>query len=100
MLPRFQAAIAKDWELAFNAITKPMYAVVEDTLLHDTHKVEVAPLTNYNIIVLDKTLKNNSSVTFINTSTLRQGKDYDANVSLGSFDMYTKEINLIILDHW
>ncbi len=74
----------------FNAITKPMYAIIEDTLLHTSRKEEVAALTNYNILVLDKTLKNNSSVTFINTNTLRNGKDYDANVSFGSFDMYTK----------
>lgn len=74
----------------FNAITKPMFAVAEDNAGH-TRKIETNPLTNYNIIVLDQTLKNNSSVSFINTSVLRSGLDYDADVSAALFNLNNKK---------
>ncbi|MEO7445449.1 MAG: DUF5916 domain-containing protein [Ferruginibacter sp.] len=74
-----------------NAITKPMYAEVLDTATGKTRDVKTNPLTNYNILVLDKTLKNNSSVSFVNTNVLREGSDYDANVSAFVFDMYNKK---------
>ena len=74
----------------FNAITKPMYATVEDNS-KNVRRIQTAPLTNYNIVVLDQTLKNNSSVSFINTSVLRNGSDYDANVSAFVFDLNNKK---------
>ncbi|HVG14038.1 MAG TPA: DUF5916 domain-containing protein, partial [Chitinophagaceae bacterium] len=74
----------------FNAVTKSMHAEVEDDL-KNTRKVETTPLTNYNIIVFDQTLKNNSSVSFINTSVLRSGGDRDANVSAALFDFNNKK---------
>lgn len=74
----------------FNAITKPMYAEVEDPL-KNVSKIKTNSLTNYNIIVLDQTLKNNSAVSFINTSTIRNGNDRDANVSAALFDFNNKK---------
>ncbi len=74
----------------FNAITKPMYADVEDAS-KNKHRVETGPLTNYNIIVLDQTLKNNSAISFINTNVLRSGADYDANVSAALFNINNKK---------
>jgi hypothetical protein len=74
----------------FNAITEPMYAEIENDA-RQTRKVQTAPLTNYNIVVLDQTLKNNSSVSFINTSVLRSGADYDANVSAALFNFNNKK---------
>lgn len=73
----------------FNAITEAQYATVEDNM-GGKRSIQTSPLTNYNIIVLDQSLKNNSSISFINTSTLRNGKDYDANVSCGLWDIYNK----------
>ena len=73
-----------------NALTKPMYAEVEDKD-GKTRKIETNPLTNYNIVVLDQTLKNNSSVSFINTNVLRSGSDYDANVSAALFNINNKK---------
>jgi hypothetical protein len=64
----------------FNAVTNNMYSVVEDSS-GNQREIESQPLTNYNVLVLDQTLKNNSSVSFINTNVLRQGSSYDANVS-------------------
>ncbi|HUP13601.1 MAG TPA: DUF5916 domain-containing protein, partial [Niastella sp.] len=74
----------------FNAVTKPMYAEIEDDQ-KNTRRYQTAPLTNYNIVVLDQTLKNNSSISFINTNVLRNGSDYDANVSAGMFDFNNKK---------
>jgi hypothetical protein len=75
----------------FNAVTKAMYATIEDTLSGVTRKEQTGPLTNYNIIVFDQTLKNNSAISFINTNTLRSGGDYDANVSAALFDFNNKK---------
>jgi hypothetical protein len=74
----------------FNALTKPMYAEVEDDA-KNRRKIQTAPLTNYNILVLDQSLKNNSSVSLINTNVLRNGADYDANVTAGLFDFNNKK---------
>lgn len=74
----------------FNAITKPMFAEVEDDL-KNRRQIQTAPLTNYNILVFDQTLKNNSSVSLINTNVLRSGSDYDANVSAFVFDLNNKK---------
>lgn len=64
----------------FNAVTNNMYTEVEDGQ-GNVRSVKTQPLTNYNILVFDQSLKNNSSATFINTNVLRQGEAYDANVS-------------------
>jgi hypothetical protein len=74
----------------FNAITKPMYAEVEDNN-GNKREIETSPLTNYNIMVLDQTLKNNSAISLINTNVTRNGSDYDANVTAGLFDFNNKK---------
>lgn len=73
-----------------NAVTKPQYAIIEDSL-KNTRKFETDPLTNYNVFVLDQTLKNNSSISFVNTSVLRSGSDYDADVAAALFDFNDKK---------
>ncbi|MEO7765877.1 MAG: DUF5916 domain-containing protein [Ferruginibacter sp.] len=72
-----------------NALTKPQYAIIENGA-NEKHKFETATLTNYNVFVLDQTLKHNSSVSFVNTNTMRSGSDYDANVSSLLFDLNDK----------
>lgn len=74
----------------FNAITNTMYTEVEDQN-GNRSKFVSQPLTNYNIFVLDQTLKNNSSVSVINTNVLRQGHAYDANVSAALFNFNDKK---------
>lgn len=74
----------------FNAITKPMYAEVEDNN-GNKREIQSNPLTNYNIVVLDQTLKNNSSISAINTNVTRNGRDYDANASAALFDFNNKK---------
>ena len=74
-----------------NAVTKVRHAEYLDTLTGEKRKVAVDPLTNYNIIVLDQTLKNNSSVSFVNTNVWRSGGDYDANVTAAMFSFNDKK---------
>jgi hypothetical protein len=74
-----------------NAITRPQYAIIENTETGEIRKFETDPTTNYNILVLDQTLKHNSSVSFINTSVLRGNDNYNANVSSGLFSFFDKK---------
>ena len=74
----------------FNAITQPMYAEVEDSA-GVKRNIKTNPLTNYNVIVLDQTLKNNSAVTLINTNVTRNSGYYNANVTAGLVDLNNKK---------
>lgn len=65
----------------FNAVERHTYATIRDSLGNE-REVETNPLTNYNVIVLSQNLKNNSSVSFVNTNVLREGDNRDANVSM------------------
>ena len=76
----------------FNAITKPQYATIMRAG-NEKIDIETSPWTNYNILVLDQTMKNNSSVTLVNTNVLRAGKDYDANVTAALWDLYDKKVD-------
>lgn len=74
-----------------NAITKAQYATIENTATKKERQSLTDPLTNYNVFVLDQTMKNNSSVSLINTSVWRSGKDYDADVTAGLFELNDKK---------
>ena len=65
----------------FNAVTDRTYVQVENEETGEVREVEADPLTNFNILVLDQNLKNNSSVTFTNNSVLRAKNGDDANVT-------------------
>lgn len=72
----------------FNAVENRTYATLEDSL-GNRRQVQTNPLTNYNVFVLSQNLKNNSTVSFVNTNVMREGDARDANVTLASADMYT-----------
>ncbi|MEP7237668.1 MAG: DUF5916 domain-containing protein [Ferruginibacter sp.] len=74
-----------------NAITQNQYTKFENDITKETRKEVNMPLTNYNVLVLDQTLKNNSSVSLVNTNVWRSGNDYDANVTSGLFDFNDKK---------
>lgn len=76
----------------FNAVTSAQHATIEDRSKQQ-HSVQTSPLTNYNVLVFDQTLKHNSSISLVNTSVLRNGQDYDANVTAAIWDLYDKKIN-------
>ncbi len=74
-----------------NGITKERFAVVEDITSKERRNVVIEPLTNYNIIVLNQSLKHNSNISLVNTNVWRSGNDYDANVTAGLFDFNDKK---------
>lgn len=73
-----------------NAITQKTDATIFDHNTEKTEKINIQPLTNYNIIVLDQRFNQNSSISFINTNTSRNGGFRDANAAALLFDLNTK----------
>ena len=80
-----------------NGITNKSEATIQNTETNEFRNVQTNPFTNYNALVLDQTLKNNSSITFLNNSVWRSGKDYDSNLSALLFRGYTKKQNLFFI---
>lgn len=73
-----------------NAVTENTFATITNTDSKTVRKEIVEPLTNYNILVFDQRFRQNSSVSFINTNTSRNGHFRDANVTGLLFDLNTK----------
>ena len=73
----------------FNGITAPQYATAVNKITKEEREILASPLTNYNVLVFDQNLKNNSSITFTNTNVWRAGSFYDANVSGLNFNVNT-----------
>ena len=63
-----------------NAVTANTYAVAQNEQ-GDTRKILTDPLTNYNLLVFDQALKNNSDFYITNTNVIRDNKFRDANVT-------------------
>jgi hypothetical protein len=76
----------------FNAVTKNTYATIEDSLGGE-REVLTEPVVNYNIVVFDQTLKNNSYISFINSNVWRTGSFNDANVTGTQFAISNKKNN-------
>ncbi len=75
----------------FNAISKETNALIRNNESGTTRNIITSPLTNYNVIVLDQNMANNSKLSFINTNVWRNGNLYhDANVSSLKFDFKNK----------
>jgi hypothetical protein len=75
----------------FNTITLKTVATIEDTVTQQEREYETQPLTNYNVIVFDQNLKNNSYVSVINTNVLMPDNKYTANVTAGEFLLKNKK---------
>jgi hypothetical protein len=71
-------------------ITDPDTNISTTTTTNETRKEVIQPLTNYNVLVFDQRFNQNSSVSFVNTNTVRNGSFRDANVSALLFDLNTK----------
>ncbi len=75
----------------FNATAGQTYAVIRDAEGKDRTYL-TNPLTNYNVLVLDQNLKNNSYISLINTTVWREGNaDYNANVTGTAWDFKDKK---------
>ncbi len=71
----------------FNAVNAEQIGTAVSTIDETRRRVLISPLTNYNVVVFDQNLKNNSSITFTNTNVWRSGAFYDANVSAFNFNL-------------
>ena len=70
----------------FNAVEVPTYAEYID-INGETQRAIVNPFTNYNVVVAEQALKNNSRIGLINTNVLRIGESTDANVTALSWNL-------------
>ncbi len=77
----------------FNAVTAPMKATLTNNRTKTDTTFITEPLTNYNVLVFDKALKNRSSITFTNTNVLRKGNSRNANVAALDFSFFDKANN-------
>ena len=80
----------------FNAVSASAFATAVDTLTGATRQIQTAPLTNYNVIVLDQALKNNSYISFVNTNVNRKENSYNADVSALLFRFAGKNNTYVI----
>ncbi len=75
----------------FNAMTRPMYAEIEDKMSGSTREHLTEPFTNYNMLVLDQSMRNSSYVSLANTNVWRSGRhdylSYTANVTATDFTL-------------
>lgn len=74
----------------FNAVSAQTNAKLRDTITGQEREVLTSPLTNYNVVVVDQALKNNSYLSFVNTNVMRNAEAYDANVSAMLFKFADK----------
>lgn len=65
----------------FNAMTAESHAILLDTLTGDSRRITTQPFTNYNLMVVDQSLRNNSFVSLVNTNVLGSREGYTANVT-------------------
>lgn len=72
-----------------NSVTAGTYATIRDTEGLE-RRIRTNPFSNYNVFVLDQSLKNNSYVSLINTNVWREGEEYDANVTATEFRLMDK----------
>ncbi|MCB2378112.1 carbohydrate binding family 9 domain-containing protein [Hymenobacter sp. BT635] len=75
----------------FNAASNDVYATFRNKETGEERQQLTQPFSNYNIAVLDQSLKNNSYVSLINTNVTRFGRTYDANVTGGLFRFANKK---------
>lgn len=78
----------------FNAMTRSAFAEIEDSLTGDIRSVKTEPFTNYNMLVLDQSMKYGSYVSVANThvwrSASKTGNYYTANVTAADFKLQNR----------
>jgi hypothetical protein len=78
----------------FNAVTNKTYATLRDYGLEEglqEQRVVADPLTNFNVLVIDQNLPNNSNVGIINTNVTRADGGRDANATALDFRLNDKK---------
>ncbi|MEO0046552.1 MAG: hypothetical protein RL705_1743 [Bacteroidota bacterium] len=74
-----------------NAVTENTSVIIKNNDTGETRFENIAPVTNFNVLVLDQRFRKNSSVSLINTNVTRNGAFRDANVSAFVWDLNTKK---------
>jgi hypothetical protein len=65
----------------FNGMTTNTWGILEDTISGNSRQIMTQPFTNYNVLVFDQNLKNNSYVTLINTNYWIPDNSFAADVT-------------------
>jgi len=73
-----------------NAMTAPSRATLRDTITGIQRDFITQPFTNYNIVVVDQSLVNNSFISLINTNVLGRNQGHMANVTGTDFRFIDK----------
>lgn len=76
-----------------NAMTSNTYATIEDTVSNAERTFLTQGFTNYNMMVLDQTLRNNSYVSLANTNLIIPSSKYTSNVTATDFVFRDKQNN-------
>ncbi len=81
----------KGWGVGvLNVMTLASNAIIKNTDTGISRKVLVQPFTNYNVTVFDKSLKNNSYISLINTNIKMLNNPFHANVTATEFQLRDK----------
>ncbi len=81
----------KGWGLGMlNSMSLPSYSTLKDTMTGERRRILVQPLTNYNLSVVDKSLKNNSYISLINSNVSMINDPFSANVTATDFQFRDK----------
>jgi hypothetical protein len=81
----------KGWGVGLlNAMSIESEAIIKDTITGLTRNLKIQPFTNYNVMVVDKSLKNNSYISLINTNMFMQNNPFLANVTATKFEIRNK----------
>ncbi len=82
---------SKGWGFGFlNAMSLPSNATLKDTITGKKRNILIQPFTNYNTFTIDKSLKNNSYISFINTNMSMANNPFLANVIATEFQLRDK----------
>ncbi len=75
----------------YNAVSAPNAYEVEN-IQGELRSIQVQPVTNYNVVVIDQNLPNNSYIAFTNTNVMRNGNTYDSNVTGLEYDIRDRKV--------
>jgi hypothetical protein len=79
------------WGIGFlNAMSLSSKAEITDTITGNTRQLVTQPFTNYNVMVVEKAMKNNSYISLINTNLSMVNNPYRANVTGTEFQLKNK----------
>jgi len=79
-----------------NAMSLNTYATLCDTVSGSHREVMIQPFTNYNVLVWDQSLNNNSYISIINTNMTMHNHQFMANVTATEFQIRDKSLTYAI----